>query len=99
MPMRRALATVSIALLGTSSVAAATAAPTATLDVSANWSGSTATGIGSTSPPASPSMTFTDVTGPWKQPAAPCTAGSSTSPAIWVGLGGYSLNSLGLEQA
>jgi len=61
----------------------------ASSDVSANWSGYAATAGAST---------FTDVTGTWKVPAASCTPGSSSSAAIWVGLGGYAANSQYLEQ-
>lgn len=97
--MRQALATLTVALCGVVTVAAGTAAPTAKLDVSANWSGFTATGVGSTSSTASPAMSFTDATATWKQPKATCVAGQETSAAIWVGLGGYSLTSQALEQA
>ena len=96
--MRRALATLSIALGGAVAVAAAVAAPTAGIDVSSNWSGYAVTGVGSTATVASTSMSFSDVTGTWTQPAATCTPGQSTSAAIWVGLGGYTVGSNSLEQ-
>ena len=67
-------------------------------DVSSNWAGYVVTGPGSTSSTASADMTYTDVTGQWVQPAATCRAGTPTSLAIWVGLGGYSLTSQELEQ-
>jgi hypothetical protein len=38
------------------------------------------------------------VSGSWKQPTATCTQGEQTYSAFWVGLGGYSLSSNGLEQ-
>jgi hypothetical protein len=60
-------------------------------DVSANWSGYAASSTDTTT-------TFTDVTGTWKIPTATCTPGSSSSAAIWVGLGGYNLNAQSLEQ-
>ncbi len=41
---------------------------------------------------------FTRVSGSWKQPTATCTRGSQTFSAMWVGLGGFSLNSNALEQ-
>ena len=82
--MRRVLATLSLALTG-AAVAAALATPTAGIDVSSNWSGYAVTGVGSTATVASTSMSFTDVTGTWTQPAATCTPGQSTSAAIWVG--------------
>ncbi len=67
-------------------------------DISSNWAGYVATGIGSTPSTASPSMSYTDVTGQWVQPRATCTRGTPTSVAIWVGLGGYSESSQELEQ-
>ena len=96
--MRRALATLSIALSGAVVAAAAFAMPTAGIDVSSNWSGYAVTGVGSTATVASTSMSFSDVTGTWTQPAATCTPGQSTSAAIWVGLGGYTVGSNSLEQ-
>ena len=56
------------------------------------------TGVGSTSTTATTAMSFTDVTGTWKQPLATCTPGQSTSAAMWVGLGGYTQGSETLEQ-
>jgi hypothetical protein len=96
--MRRVLATLSLALTGAAVAAAAFAAPTAGIDVSSNWSGYAVTGVGSTATVASTSMSFTDVTGTWTQPVATCTPGQSTSAAIWVGLGGYTVGSNALEQ-
>jgi len=43
-------------------------------------------------------MSFTDVTGQWREPKATCS-GTPTSVAIWVGLGGYSVTANALEQA
>jgi hypothetical protein len=96
--MRRALASITVAACGALAAAAALAAPTAGIDVSSNWSGYAVTGVGSTATVASTSMSFTDVTGTWTQPAATCTPGQSTSAAIWVGLGGYTVGSNALEQ-
>jgi len=96
--VRRALATLSITLGAAVAVAAAVAAPTAGIDVSSNLSGYAVTGVGSTATVASTSMSFSDVTGTWTQPAATCTPGQSTSAAIWVGLGGYTVGSNSLEQ-
>jgi hypothetical protein len=79
--------------------AGAGAAPSGANEVSSNWSGYAVTGPGSTSTTASGSTTFTDVTGTWMQPAATCTPGQSTSAAMWVGLGGYTIDSDSLEQA
>jgi Peptidase A4 family len=83
------------ACLGVSAALGATRART---DISSNWAGYVATGIGSTPTTASPSMSYTDVTGQWVQPTASCKVGTSTSAAIWVGLGGYSESSHELEQ-
>src|SRR6266702_8594758 len=77
---------------------AAATASGAGFDISSNWSGYAVTGLGSTANTAVTSMNFTDVTGTWTQPAATCTGGLSTSAAIWVGLGGYTVGSNLLEQ-
>ena len=77
---------------------AAATASGAGFDISSNWSGYAVTGLGSTANTAVTSMSFTDVTGTWTQPAATCTGGRSTSAAIWVGLGGYTVGSNSLEQ-
>jgi hypothetical protein len=97
--MRRALAPIIVVLAAAAAVDAAFAAPTAGIDVSSNWSGYAVTGVGSTATVASTSMSFADVTGTWTQPAAACTPGQSTSAAMWVGLGGYTVGSNALEQA
>jgi hypothetical protein len=96
--MRRVLATLSAALAGSAAAAAALAAPTAGIDVSSNWAGYAITGVGSTATNAVTNISFTNVTGTWIQPTATCTAGTSTSAAIWVGLGGYTVGSNSLEQ-
>lgn len=96
--MRRAPGILVVALACAAVAAAALAAPTAGIDVSSNWSGYAVTGVGSTATVASTSMSFTDVTGTWTQPTATCTPGQSTSAAIWVGLGGYTVGSNALEQ-
>ena len=70
----------------------------ASQDVSANWAGYVAVGQGSTEDTASSAMTFTDVTGRWVLPKAACRTKTSSSLAIWVGLGGYSVASKQLEQ-
>jgi Peptidase A4 family len=42
---------------------------------------------------------FTSVTGKWVQPAASCdSSGSQTYSAFWVGLGGFTASSYGVEQ-
>jgi len=96
--VRQVLAILSVALVGAAGTATAVAKPTAGIDVSSNWSGYAITGVGSTANVASTSMNFTDVTGTWVQPTATCTPGQSTSAAIWVGLGGYTVGSNSLEQ-
>jgi hypothetical protein len=96
--MMRALISLCIAVAGAAVAFAADASTRAGIDVSSNWSGYAITGVGSTANVASTSMTFTDVTGTWTQPAATCTPGQSTSAAIWVGLGGYTVGSNALEQ-
>jgi hypothetical protein len=105
-----AVATVAVAVVATAAVLGSTgraaagvvhtrAVPTSRTDVSSNWAGYVAMGLGSTASTASPSMTYTDVTGQWVQPRAICKHGAETSVAIWVGLGGYSESSQELEQA
>jgi hypothetical protein len=96
--MRRALITTALSFVAAVTAAAATAASTAASDVSSNWAGYTIAGAGSTSTAAATSMTFTDVTGTWVQPAGKCVPGDTASAAMWVGLGGYSENSQALEQ-
>ncbi|HEY3922126.1 MAG TPA: G1 family glutamic endopeptidase [Gaiellaceae bacterium] len=88
----------SVVLLTACTAAVALSAPTSAVDQSTNWSGYTITGDGSTETAADPTMTFTDVTGTWKQPKATCTAGDPNSAAVWVGLGGYSTEAPALEQ-
>lgn len=62
------------------------------LSVSSNWSGY------ALEPPAGVDLQFTSVTGTWVQPKAVCQAGSGASAAFWVGIGGESDASTGLEQ-
>ena len=65
-------------LISTVVLASAFAAATASgagVDISSNWSGYAVTGAGSTANTAVTSMSFTDVTGTWTQPAATCTPG------------------------
>jgi hypothetical protein len=67
------------------------AAPAALADStqSANWAGYAAHRSG---------VSFSKVVATWRQPSATCTQGSPTYSSLWVGLGGYSLNSRALEQ-
>lgn len=90
-----------VALCTAASAARVVDAPDAaavSLDVSSNWAGYVATGVGSTESTASTAESYTDVTGQWVQPRAICTHGVPSSVAIWVGLGGYSVSSQELEQ-
>jgi len=65
----------------------------AAAETSSNWAGFAATS------PSSTPVTFTSVTGTWKQPTATCTSGQAQSAsAVWVGLGGYDLDSQALQQ-
>jgi hypothetical protein len=41
---------------------------------------------------------FNKVVGTWRQPTAVCSSHTPTYSSVWVGLGGYSLNSQALEQ-
>jgi Peptidase A4 family len=67
------------------------AAPPAFADsaTSSNWAGYAVHRAG---------VKFTKVIGAWRQPAASCTVGHQSYSAMWVGLGGFSLNSGALEQ-
>jgi hypothetical protein len=56
---------------------------------SSNWAGYAV----SAADPSVP-VTYSSVSGTWVQPAASCTASSAAYSAFWVGLGGYSGNSL-----
>ena len=80
---------------GSSHAATPTFGPNSTIapQVSSNWSGYALVPLDDTTP-----LTFTDVTGTWKQPKATCTAGRESSSAFWVGLGGYDEESTALEQ-
>ena len=61
---------------------------------STNWAGYAVTSTDPTTP-----VTYTSVSGTWVQPAATCPAGAAAAySAFWVGLGGDSDSSPGLEQ-
>jgi hypothetical protein len=63
-------------------------------ETTSNWAGYAATSAAGSTP-----ITFTSATGTWKQAAATCTPGAGESAsAVWVGLGGYSLDTHALEQ-
>jgi hypothetical protein len=60
---------------------------------SSNWAGYAASAAD-----GSPAVSYSSVSGAWKQPAATCTVGTPTYSAFWVGLGGFSTTSQALEQ-
>jgi hypothetical protein len=72
-------------LLLTGHAAAATNATT----TSSNWSGYAAHGSGAR---------FDSASGRWRVPTATCVEGERTFSSFWVGIGGYSRSSDGLEQ-
>jgi hypothetical protein len=84
-----------LALLATA--AAALAIPVgqarAATSTSSNWAGYA---VGSADPAAP--VTYTSVSGTWVQPAANCSGSGAAFSAFWVGLGGFSDTSQGLEQ-
>ena len=75
-----------LTVLAVLAVASAARADTVTSD---NWSGYAVHGSG---------VTFRSVSGTWVQPESTCVSGTKTYSAFWVGIGGYSLTSSGLEQ-
>ncbi|MDQ6835670.1 MAG: G1 family endopeptidase [Actinomycetota bacterium] len=67
-----------------------TAAPAVADSVqSSNWAGYATHRSG---------VRFTRVVGTWRQPTARCVAGSPSFSSVWVGIGGFSINSQALEQ-
>jgi Peptidase A4 family len=66
--------------------------------VSSNWSGYAALPPveGVATPGAA--LTFSDVTGSWRQPKARCVKGRIDAAAFWVGIGGFDEASTALEQ-
>jgi hypothetical protein len=81
-----ALAIVAAAFALTGSAAAATTSNTVT---SENWSGYAA---------HRSTVTFSNVSGRWRVPAATCVTGERAFSSFWVGIGGYALHSTGLVQ-
>jgi hypothetical protein len=90
-PKRRLLALGALCSCALASFASQPAAAGAA-SVSANWAGYVAR------PAAHGGLRFTSVSGAWRQPGATCDSGKETDSAVWVGLGGYSEASRGLEQ-
>jgi hypothetical protein len=76
-------------LAAAGSLALAPASALADTATSSNWSGYAAHRSG---------LKFRQVSASWTQPAATCRRGQYTYSSFWVGLGGYSTNSNGLEQ-
>jgi hypothetical protein len=60
---------------------------------SSNWAG-----YAVSAPDGSPAVSYSSLSGAWRQPAATCTVGTPTFSAFWVGLGGFSPTSQALEQ-
>ncbi|HLX19706.1 MAG TPA: G1 family glutamic endopeptidase [Gaiellaceae bacterium] len=84
----KALATLMVVAGALAAAGVASAAPAQhTSSTSSNWAGYAVNG-----------STFTDVKGSWVQSAVTCGSRSSTYSAFWVGLGGFSGGSGGLEQ-
>jgi hypothetical protein len=86
-----ALGALACCVLVTSAALALPAASAAQPSVSANWAGYVATRAGA-------GKGFSSVSGAWRAPTATCASGRETDAAVWVGLGGYSETSRGLEQ-
>jgi Peptidase A4 family len=84
-----------LALLATAAAALAipVAEARAATSTSSNWAGYAV----ASADPAAP-VTYTSVSGTWVQPAANCSASNAAFSAFWVGLGGFSDTSQGLEQ-
>lgn len=61
----------------------------ASATVSSNWAGYAVHRSG---------VKYRRVVGTWTQPSATCTTGQRTYSSVWVGLGGFSVNSKALEQ-
>src|SRR4051812_18847495 len=83
-----------LAVLATTAMAfAVPAVASAATSTSSNWAGYAVT----SSDPAAPAA-YTSVSGSWVVPVASCSASPATFSAFWVGLGGFSETSEGLEQ-
>jgi hypothetical protein len=60
---------------------------------SSNWAGYAVSAAD-----GAPAVSYSSVSGAWRQPAPTCTVGTPTYSAFWVGLGGFSPTSQALEQ-
>jgi hypothetical protein len=87
--MPKRLANFNVVLATLVCALAAPALASADTSTSQNWSGYAVHATG---------LSFRKLSGSWKQPNATCTQGEPAYSAFWVGLGGYSLTSDGLEQ-
>jgi hypothetical protein len=98
--LRLGVAVLVAAIAAAAFTAFADAAVAPTPQASSNWAGyvvSTPAADPATGATAAP-LEFTNVTGTWVQPKGRCTRSSTSSAAFWVGLGGASESSSGLEQ-
>lgn len=86
--MRRRARAVSLAVVALAALAGASTASADTAE-SSNWAGYAV---------HRSDVTFTRVMGTWTAPEATCSAGQATYSAMWVGIGGYSVNADALEQ-
>lgn len=86
---RRGALSLGVLLSGLLGVLAAAPAALADSTQSSNWAGYAIHRSG---------VRFEKVIGTWRQPTATCTSGNPTFSSMWVGLGGFSLNSQALEQ-
>jgi hypothetical protein len=100
MKLRAAAAAGVVLVAAAAHATLASAAVSPTPATSSNWAGYvlSAPAPDPTSGVAQQPLTFTNVTGTWVEPKARCTSGSRASAAFWVGLGGSSETSAGLEQ-
>jgi hypothetical protein len=97
---RLLLSLVAVAVLATLAASSGTASTSATRfrsnigtqSVSANWSGYALQDVNAAG------LQFTSVTGTWTVPVTTCESSETGSAAFWVGLGGSSDTSTGLEQ-
>jgi hypothetical protein len=77
-----------LAVIAAASLGAASAASADTAQ-SSNWAGYAVHRSGAQ---------FRKVTGTWTQPSAACTPGRASYSAVWVGIGGFAVDSPALEQ-
>jgi Peptidase A4 family len=98
--VRRVSAIALIAGVAAAAVAASASSPAAAasrltlrhaFEVTSNWAGYAIT-------PRKLTSRFSSVSARWKQPTADCSSGEEAYSSFWVGLGGYSETSEGLEQ-